>query len=134
MTCGASRRDLAKGWGDFEAVLIGMADELYRNSSVTDRTWQRLAEQYDRYNLVDAVVTVADVTAQSILFNSLGVQPDDDAASFPLPATSVAYRLEVPDREPPLTTPRVEPVDGDGLRVSRTLRQHAALADRWASQ
>ena len=121
----------AEGWGDFEAVLIGMADELYRNSSVTDRTWQRLAEQYDRYNLVDAVVTVADVTAQSILFNSLGVQPDDDAASFPLPATSVAYRLEVPDREPPLTTPRVEPVDGDGLRVSRTLRQHAALADRW---
>ncbi len=120
-----------EGWSDFEAGLIGVADELYRNSSLTDRTWQRLSEQYDVLNLVDAVVTVSEITAQAILFNSLGVQPDDDDRFFPMPARSVAYRLEVPDREPALTTARVDPVAGDGLRVSRTLRQHQALADRW---
>ena len=119
------------GWSDFEATLIGVADELYRNSSLTDRTWQRLSEQYEAHNLVDAVATVSEITAQSILFNSLGIQPDDDDAFFPMPARLVAYRVEVPDREPPLTEPRVEPTVGDGLRVSRTLRQHPALAERW---
>ncbi len=119
------------GWGEFEGALIGMADELYRNSSLTNRTWQRLSERYNVHNLVDAVVAVSEITAQSILFNSLGIQRDDDDVFFPMPATSVAYRLDVPDREPSLTEPRVDPADGDGLRVSRTLRQHPALAERW---
>ena len=119
-----------EGWSEFEAVLIGLADELFRNSSITDATWDRLSGQYDLSNLADAVVTVADVTAQSILFNALGIQPDDDTTAR-LPTTSVGYRVVVPDREPPLTTPRVDPVDGDGLRVTRTLRRHPALADHW---
>ncbi len=120
----------SEGWSEFEAVLIGMADELYRNSSLTDRTWQRLAEQYDLWNMVDAVVTVSETTAQSLLFNSLGIQPDDDTTAR-IPSTSVAYNLQVPDRESPLTVPRVEPTAGDGLRVSRTLRQHPDLAEHW---
>jgi glucose/arabinose dehydrogenase/alkylhydroperoxidase family enzyme len=119
-----------EGWSEFEAVLIGLADELFRNSSITDATWDRLSGQYDLSNLADAVVTVADVTAQSILFNALGIQPDDDTTAR-LPTTSVGYRVVVPNREPPLTTPRVDPVDGDGLRVTRTLRRHPALADHW---
>ena len=119
-----------EGWSEFEAVLIGLADELFRNSSITDATWDRLSGQYDLSNLADAVVTVADVTAQSILFNALGIQPDDDTTAR-LPTPSVGYRVVVPDREPPLTTPRVDPVDGDGLRVTRTLRRHPALADHW---
>ena len=119
-----------EGWSEFEAVLIGLADEFFRNSSITDATWDRLSGQYDLSNLADAVVTVADVTAQSILFNALGIQPDDDTTAR-LPTTSVGYRVVVPDREPPLTTPRVDPVDGDGLRVTRTLRRHPALADHW---
>ena len=120
-----------EGWSEFEAVLIGMADELFRNSSITDATWDRLSGQYDLDNLADAVVTVADITAQAVLFNALGIQPDDDTAAR-LPTTSVGYRVVVPDRDPPLTTPRIDPVDGDGLRVTRTLRSHPALADRWS--
>ena len=119
-----------EGWSEFEAVLIGMADELFRNSSITDATWDRLSDQYDLANLADAVVTVADITAQSILFNALGIQPDDDTTAR-MPTTSVGYRVVVPDRDPPLTTPRIDPVDGDGLRVTRTLRRHPAVADRW---
>ena len=119
-----------EGWSELEAVLIGLADELFLNSSITDATWDRLSDQYDLSSLADAVVTVADVTAQSILFNALGIQPDDDTTAR-LPTASIGYRVDVPDRDPPLTTPRIDPVDGDGLRVTRTLRRHPALADQW---
>ena len=122
----------AEGWGEFETVLLGLADQLFRNSSVTDETWERLSAQYDTLNLVDAVVTVNEITAQSILFNALGIQPDADTTAR-LPTTSVGYRLDVPDREPPLTTPRIEPVDGDGLRVTRTLRRHPDMAAKWSA-
>ena len=91
----------AEGWSEFEAVLVGLADELFRNSSVTDGTWDLLSEQYDLYNMVDAVITVNEITSQAILFNSLGIQPDDDTTAR-IPTTSVGYRVVVPDREPPL--------------------------------
>ena len=116
-----------EGWSEFEAVLIGLADELFRHSSVTAATWDRLSAQYDLPHLADAVVTVTEITAQAVLFNALGIQPDE-ATTARLPTTSVGYRVVVPDREPPLTTPRIDPVAGDGLRVSRTLRRHPALA------
>ena len=120
-----------EGWSEFEAVLIGLADELFRHSSITDATWDRLSDQYSLHNMADAVVTVADITTQSILFNALGVQPDEGTTAR-IPTTSVGYRLVVPDREPPLTTPRIDPVDGDGLRITRTLRRHPELADHWS--
>ena len=113
----------AEGWSAFEAVLLGLADELFRNASVTDQTWDTLSEQYDLFNMVDAVVTVNETTSYAVLFNSLGIQPDDDTTAR-IPTDDVAYRINVPDREPPLTTPRIEPVEGQGLRVSRTFRRH----------
>ena len=122
----------AEGWSEFESTLIGLADQLFRNSSVTEATWDRLSAEYDLYNLMDAVVTVSDTTAQSILFNALGIQPDDDTTAR-LPTTTVGYRVVVPDREPPLTSPRVEPVDGDGIRITRTLRRHPEMNARWSA-
>ena len=117
----------AEGWNEFEALLLGLADELFRNSSVTDQTWGALSAQYDLYNMVDAVVTVNETTSHAVLFNSLGIQPDNDTSAR-LPTTDVAYRIVVPDREPPLTTPRIEPVEGQGLRVTRTFRRHPDMA------
>ena len=119
-----------EGWSEFEAVLIGLADELFLNSSVTDATWGRLLDQYDLQNMADAVVTVTEITAQAVLFNALGIQPDETTTAR-LPTTSVGYRVNAPDREPPLTTPRIDPADGDGLRVSRTLRRNPGLAENW---
>ena len=55
----------AEGWSEFEAVLLGLTDELFRNASVTDQTWDALSEQYDLYNMVDAVVTVNETTAHA---------------------------------------------------------------------
>ena len=118
------------GWSPFEEALIGLADQLFRNSSVTDATWDLLAAEYDLHNLMDAVVTVNEITAQSILFNSLGIQPDDDATSL-IPTNDVGYTVVVPDPDPPLAAPRVDPVEGDGLRVTRTLARHPDIAARW---
>ena len=39
----------------------------------------------------------------------------------------VRYRVDVPAREPPLTSARVEPLPGDGIAVSRTLARHPKL-------
>ncbi len=118
-------------WEPFEDALVGFADQLFRNSSVTDVTWAALAEGYDEHELIDAVATVADTTAVAILFNALGIQPD---ASGPrIPTRDVAYRVVVPVREPPLDRPRIEPVDGPGLRVSRTFRRHPAMADAFSA-
>ncbi len=97
---------------------------------MTDETLRQLSAEYDLYNMIDAVVTVGEITARSMVFNSLGIQADDNATAH-IPTSSIAYRVVAPDRETALLTPRVEPVDGDGLRASRTLRRHPEMADRW---
>ena len=119
-------------WEPFENALVGLADQLFRNSSVTDETWAVLSQRYSLENMMDAVVTVSDTTALSILFNSLGIQPDD-RASERLPTNAVAYRVVVPERGAPLTVPRVEPVEGPGLRIGRTRQRHPPLAVAWSA-
>ena len=112
-------------WESFEATLLWLADELFRNSSVRDATWSALDARYDLYELVDAVMTVNQTTLLAMLFNSFGVQPDTNAlARFP---ADVPYRLDVPEPEPPLTTPRVEPLEGPGIRVGRTFGRHPRM-------
>ena len=115
----------AAGWDPFEATLLRLADELYVNSSVRDATWDALAARYDLYNLFDAVMAVNETTLVAMLYNSWGVQPDDNAyARFP---ADVPYALDVPAPEPPLTTPRVAPLEGEGIRVRRTMGRYPEL-------
>ena len=62
----ADRRRIAEGpaapgWDPFEAILLRLADELFRNSSVSDVTWSALEARYDLYHMVDAVMTVNDI-------------------------------------------------------------------------
>ena len=122
----------AAGWDPFEATLLGLADELYRNSSVRDATWQVLAARYDLYNLFDAVMAVNETTLVAMLYNSWGVQPDESAqARFP---SDVPYRLDVPDPEPPLAEPRVAPLEGSGIRVGRTFGRYPELQAARAGQ
>ena len=119
----------ADGWTPFESALLGLVDQLYRDSSVTDATWAVLTGEYDVLNMMDAVVSVAEATTFSMLYNTLGVQPDAGAPER-LPADA-RYRLVTPPREPALARPRIAPVDGPGLRVSRTIRRHAQVAETW---
>lgn len=112
-------------WSPFEETLLRLADELYRNSSVRDETWAVLETGYDLYELVDAVMTVNQTTLLAMLYNSFGVQPDDDAlARFP---SDVPYRLNVLTPEAPLTEPRVAPLEGPGIRVRRTFGRHPRM-------
>ncbi len=120
----------ASGWDAVEALLLRLADQLYRNSSVTDATWQALAAYYDAFRLMDAVETVNHFLMISMLYHSFGVQPDDGATDR-LP-TDVPYRVVVPDREPPRAIARIAPGPGNGIAVGRTFAQHPKLTERWS--
>lgn len=115
----------APGWDRVEATLLRLADELVRNSSVTQATWVTLASTYDQHHLMDAVETANHFTVLSMMYNTFGVQPDP-ARPDRLP-TDVPYRVVVPTREPALTVARVEPLPGSGIAVGRTFAQHPKL-------
>jgi 4-carboxymuconolactone decarboxylase len=118
------------GWDPFEAALLRMADELYRNSSVSNETWASVAGQYDMLHLMDAVETVNHFVVLSMIYNVFGVQPDEGWKDR-LP-TDVPYRIEVPVREPALTAARVQPGEGRGIAVSRTFGRYPKLNERWS--
>ena len=120
----------ASGWDPFEATLIRLADQLYRNSSVTDATWKALSAGYDMFHLMDAVETVNHFIVLSMLYNSFGVQPDE-ATKDRLP-TDVQYRVVVPMREAPLKVARFEPPAGRGIAVGRTFGLYPKLSQRWS--
>ena len=116
----------ADGWNDFDAAHLRLADELYQNSSVTNRTWTTLGVRYNLIQMMEAVTNVNQSTLLAMMFNSMGVQPDDWTADR-LP-TDVAYRVSAPDREPPLLNPRIAPLEGGGIRVTRTFNRHPRLS------
>jgi alkylhydroperoxidase family enzyme len=79
-----------------------------------------MAARYDACHLMDAGMTVSDVAALSLLYNNLGVQPDDVPPRDRMPR-DIAYVVEVPSRETlTLTTPRVPPLPGPGANNPRT--------------
>jgi 4-carboxymuconolactone decarboxylase len=117
------------GWDPFEATLLRLADQLFRNSSVTGATWQALSARYDMFNLMDAVETVNHFVVLSMIYNSFGVQPDEDTTDR-LPK-GVPYRIVVPQREPALTVARFEPAAGRGIAVGRTFARYQKLNERW---
>lgn len=116
----------AWGWSPFEATLLRLADQLFRNSSITNRVYAALTAEYDLYHTMDAVMTVANVTTLGLMYNALGVQPDAWNAER-IPA-AVPYRVVVPAPEAALTVARIDPVPGPGLAVTRTFARHPALA------
>jgi 4-carboxymuconolactone decarboxylase len=110
----------APGWDPFEANLLRMADQLFRNSFVNDPVFNMMATRYNTCNLMDAGLTVADIASLALLYNTLGVQADEAPAADRMP-TDIAYRVEVPARETiTLKTPRVAPMPGKGANNPRT--------------
>ena len=119
----------AAGWDPFEATLLRLADQLYRNSSVTDATWRELSAKYDLFHLMDAVETVNHFTFLALVYNSFGVQPEPGGQPLP---SDVAYAVTVPAREPALSAPRAAPLEGQGINVGRTFRQYPQLSQQWS--
>ncbi len=120
----------ASGWERFDATLLRLADQQFRNSSTTNATWKALSERYDLFNIVDAIETVNHFTTLSIYYNSLGIQPDADLKDR-LPA-DVPYKITVPAREPALTVARISPNQGRGIAVGRTFGRYPLLNQRWS--
>jgi len=116
----------AGGWAPVEATLLRLADQMFRNSSVNDATWNALSATYDMYHLMDAAMTVTDFTTVSLMYNSLGVQPDEWLTDR-IPS-DIAYKVAVPDREPALKVARVEPGPGSGIAINRTFARYPKLA------
>ncbi len=119
----------APGWEPFARTLLRLVDELFRNSSVTNSTWEKLSAGYDQNNLMDAVETANHFIMLATVYNTLGVQPDEDLRDR-LPK-DVAYHLKVAAREPALTAPRIEPNEGRGIAVGRTFSKYQKLNQTW---
>ena len=64
------------GWQKVEYAdsLLRFADEMYRDSVVSDRTWAAVHEKYDDRMMIDATATVANYRMVSMALNILGVQ------------------------------------------------------------
>jgi 4-carboxymuconolactone decarboxylase len=65
------------GWNKHDAALIQAADDLFKNSVVSDETWKTLAEHYNIEQMMDAVFTIGQYNLVSWALNSFGVPLDD---------------------------------------------------------
>ena len=97
------------GWGRWDATLLRAADELYRDSFVSDEVWTALTRRYDAQQLMDVIFTAAEYIQLSLLVNSLGVQPDE---RFPDRLPVDVPRADLTARSTPvqLETPRLDPI------------------------
>jgi 4-carboxymuconolactone decarboxylase len=116
----------ARGWTPFEATLLRVADQLFRNSFINDADYKALTAEYDVPHTMDAVMTVADFLSLGMIYNALNVPLDSPTAETIPP--DIPYRVTVPTREAALTRPRIEPVSGTGLAIARTFARHPAMA------
>ena len=68
----------AAAWEGFDAVLLRAADELHKNSNISDAIWDALAEEYDELQLVEVPMVVGHYHLVAFTLNSLGVQIEAD--------------------------------------------------------
>jgi alkylhydroperoxidase family enzyme len=70
----------AAGWSTLEAATLRAVDELLADAEITDGTWDELATELDRHQLMDLVFTVGAYDLLAMAFKSFGVELDDDLA------------------------------------------------------
>ena len=101
--------------------MLRAVDELVADAEITDGTWQELAVELDRHQLMDLVFTVGAYDLLAMAFKSFGVELDDDLAA----------RLSANEVPPSPTAPR----DARELAVARgaRLRHGRARRTAWSS-
>lgn len=72
-----------EGWSPFDSTLLRAADELHEQWSITDPTWDALAEVYDTQQLIELPMLVGHYHMVAMTLNSLGVQLDPGLSGFP---------------------------------------------------
>ena len=73
----------APGWSDVQAVLLRAADELHRDATISDGTWEGLAGHYDERQLIEVPMLVGHYHMVAYTLNSLGVQREDGVEGLP---------------------------------------------------
>lgn len=74
----------APGWSTTDTLLLRTADELHRDSFISDATWQGLkAAKYTDQQVTDAIFTVGQYTMVSMFLNSAGVQLEPGFTGLP---------------------------------------------------
>ena len=73
----------ASGWSEEHAAVLRAADELRRETFVSDRTWATLAKHYDTKRLIEIIYTSGGYTMTALAINSLGIQLDPGYPQFP---------------------------------------------------
>ena len=73
----------AEGWSAQEAELLRAADELHRDSRISDETWTALAESYDTETLIEATMVVGHYQMLAGALNSFGVELDEGLEPLP---------------------------------------------------
>jgi 4-carboxymuconolactone decarboxylase len=70
-------------WDRLDAAIVGAADELHRDDTITDATWTALSRHYNTHQLMDVVITTAGYRMVSMALNTFGVQLEADDRGFP---------------------------------------------------
>ena len=73
----------AMEWAPFDRALLRAADELHRDSEISDATWDHLATRYDTRQLMDVVFTVGQYNLVSIALRTFRVPLDEGVEGFP---------------------------------------------------
>ena len=99
----------ADNWNDWEKTLLTMVDELRYDTLISDSTWQKLAANYSKEEIIDAFFTAAQYQLVSMALNSIGIQLDPDLRHF-LPADVPPPALASMPASPRLSEPRLPPL------------------------
>ncbi len=74
----------ATGWDANELALINAANEMYRDTMISDETWADLSTRYDTHQMISMAATAAMYRRNSIMVNAWAVQPLPTDAGFPI--------------------------------------------------
>jgi 4-carboxymuconolactone decarboxylase len=70
-------------WSDRDALLIGVADELYDSDRVSDGLWSQLAPHYSDQQLLELIVTAGWYRTLAYVINAARIPLEPWAARFP---------------------------------------------------
>ncbi|MDR7166428.1 alkylhydroperoxidase family enzyme [Nocardia kruczakiae] len=69
-------------WAAADRALLIATDELLSDGAVAARTWEILAAEFERNQLMDIVFTVGTYDMLAMALRSFGVEPDDDLKPY----------------------------------------------------
>ncbi len=80
--------DIARGpdhgnWPERERLIMVAADELFKNSEISDETWADLTEFYDDKQMIDIIFAVGQYTLVCFALKSIRVQLDEGVGGLP---------------------------------------------------